>query len=532
MSDPVAEDGSDGHPSSTRSSILVGTGILSSRLVGLVRQRIFASYFSDSAEADAFQAAFRIPNILQNLFGEGVLSASFIPVYARLRAHGEDQARRELAGATFGILSLLVSIVVLCGVLAAPILVRIIAGGFDDSRRELTVTLVRIFFPGAGLFVVAAWCLGVLNSHGKFFLSYAAPVIWNLAMIATLLLFGGSTPLPSLAIYLAWGSVAGALLQVVMQWPNVSAALGTWRISLGVGSPHVRTVLRNFTPVVIGRGVNQISGYVDAYIASFLVVGSVSILSYAQVLYMLPASLFGMAVSAAELPAMSSVRGADEEVAARLRARLQAGLRRIAFFIVPSAMGFIALGDLVARLVYQGGRFGGPQATWVWGVLAGSSVGLLASTLGRLYASTLYALRDTRTPLRFALIRVAVTIALGLVFALWLPGAIGIDPKWAVAGLTSSTGIAAWIEYVLLRRAVVRRIGMATIPLGALGTLWAAAAASAAAAWGVRVATDGRPALATAGLTLVVYAACYGVATLLLRVPEAQSLLARLRRRS
>jgi putative peptidoglycan lipid II flippase len=540
VSDPAEGNGpgieppsaqSSSHPSSARSSFLVGTGILSSKLAGLVRQRVFAAFFSDSAEADAFNAAFRIPNILQNLLGEGVLSASFIPVYSRLRARGEDEARRELAGATFGILSLLVAVVVLCGMLAAPVLVDVIAGGFDEGRRALTVTLVRIFFPGAGLFVIAAWCLGVLNSHGKFFLSYAAPVIWNVVMIATLLIFGRSTSLAPLAIYLALGSVLGALLQVLMQWPNVSAALGAWRISLGARSPHVRTVLRSFFPVFVGRGVNQISGYVDAYIASFLVVGSVSILSYAQVLYMLPASLFGMAVSAAELPAMSSLSGDDAEVAARLRARLQAGLRRIAFFIVPSAAVFIAFGDLVARLLYQGGRFGAAQATWVWGVLAGASVGLLASTLGRLYASTLYALRDTRTPVRYALIRVGVTIALGLVFALWLPGALGIDRQWAVAGLTSSAGIAAWIEFVLLRGAVIRRVGPATIPITTLGTLWGAAGASAAAAWGIRLATETLPSLVAAGLTLAAFGVSYGVVTLLLGVPEAKSLLARVRRR-
>jgi hypothetical protein len=163
-----------------------------------------------------------------------------------------------------------------------------------------------------------------------------------------------------------------------------------------------------------------------------MVAGAATILNNVQLLYMLPVSLFGMSIQAAELPAMSSVTGEDEEVAARLRERLGLGLRRIAFFIVPSAVAFLAFGDLLARVVFEGGEFGNRQVQWVWGVLAGSAVGLLASTLGRLYASALYALRDTRTPLRFAMVRVALTTALGLVGSLWLPGALGLDPRWAV----------------------------------------------------------------------------------------------------
>lgn len=513
-----------------RPAMLVATGILLSRLAGLVRQKVIAYYFSIGDEADAFTAAFRIPNILQNLFGEGVLSASFIPVYSRLRARGDDPGRRELAGAVFGVLALLSAVAVLLGVLAAPVLVHLIAPGFVGQKRELTIQLVRILFPGAGLLVLAAWCLGILNSHGKFFLSYAAPVLWNSAMIATLLWWGGSVELPTLAAYLAWGSVAGSALQLAVQWRNVSAVLGPWKISWNLGAAHVRTVLRNFAPVFVGRGVTQLSAYIDSAIASLLIAGSAATLNYAQLLYMLPVSLFGMSVSAAELPAMSSVIGEKDEVARRLRERLGGGLRRIAFFIVPSAVAFAAFGDLVARFIYQGGKFGVAEANWVWGVLAGSAVGLLASTLGRLYASALYAMHDTRTPLRYAMVRVAATTALGLAFSLWLPGKLGIDPRWGVAGLTSSAGIAAWIEFHLLRRAVGTRIGMVKIPLPALLTLWGCAGLAAAAGWGVRLATGDVPWVLGGAATIAAYCAAYGAATLVAGVPDARAVADRLRR--
>src|SRR5262245_43048186 len=196
-----------------RPAALVAAGILLSRIIGLVRERVFGYYFGVTPEADAFKAAFRIPNALQNLFGEGVLSASFIPVYANLMARGDEEEARRTAGGVAALLALATSILVLAGVLATPLLITLIAGGFTGEKRELTIRLVRILFPGAGLLVLSAWCLGVLNSHRRFFLSYAAPVMWNLAMIGTLWGFGGRYEQYPLAAILAWGSVAGSALQ-------------------------------------------------------------------------------------------------------------------------------------------------------------------------------------------------------------------------------------------------------------------------------------------------------------------------------
>src|SRR5437868_12583299 len=201
-------------------SFWVATGILLSRLAGLVRLRVFAYYFGlQSDAADAFNAAFRIPNFLQNLFGEGALSASFIPVYAALVAKGERTAADRVAGAVGALLGVVVALLVLVGVLATPLLIAVIAPGFTGEKRALTIAIVRILFPGAGLLVLSAWCLGVLNSHHRFLLSYAAPVAWNAAMIVTLAVFGPRAAPPRLAILLAWGSVAGSALMLVVQLP-------------------------------------------------------------------------------------------------------------------------------------------------------------------------------------------------------------------------------------------------------------------------------------------------------------------------
>ncbi len=241
----------------------------------------------------------------------------------------------------FGVLCVVCSALVLLGVVSAPLLVDIIAYGFHAEKRELTIRIVRILFPGTGMLVMSAWCLGVLNSHHRFLLSYTAPVAMNAAMIATLGIFGGVVQ-DRLAMDLAWGFVLGSVLQFLVQLPRVLQLLPTFRPTLEMRSEQVRTVLRNFGTIFLGRGVVQFSAVIDSIIASKLPDGAVASLAYAQVISMLPISLFSMSVSAAELPTLSGAIGdSQEEVTAFLRGRLSAGLRRIAFFVVPSAVAFL-----------------------------------------------------------------------------------------------------------------------------------------------------------------------------------------------
>ena len=520
-------------------ALLVGAGILLSRLVGLIRQRVFAYYFGLSVTGDAYAAAFRIPNFLQNVFGEGALSASFIPVYAKLLAKGDRETAERVAGAVFSLLALATSVLVLFGVLAAPLLTDILAIGFEGAKRDLTVQLVRIFFPGAGLLVLSAWCLGVLNSHRRFFLSYAAPIIWNVAIIAALAIAG--TPVRfndpddlavwgAVARYTAWGSVVGSALQFGIQLPTVFRLLGGLRVSLDAANAHVRTVVRNFVPVFLSRGVVQISAFVDEMIASLLGHGPMQALTYTQSLYTLPVSLFGMAVSAAELPAMSSAVGAEEEVASQLRARLGAGLRQISYFIVPSLVAFLALGDVMVGALYRTGNFSQSDVLYVWAILAGSAVGLLPTTLGRLYASTFYALHDTRTPFRFAVLHVVLAIVLGYVAAIYVPPLLGLEPRWGAVGLTASAGVAGWVEFVLLRRRLNRRIGRTGVAAPFLLQLFLAAGLCAAAGWGLKLLTDGLHPIIVAALVLGPYGLLYFAVTSLWGLAEARAVVGRFTR--
>lgn len=550
---PEAEPKPKPKPRAAGFAVLVAAGILLSRIAGLIRERVFAHYLGSSTAADAFKAALKIPNFLQNLLGEGVLSASFIPVYAKLLAHDDEKLAGRVAGVFASILALGVSVLVLLGVLTTPWILGLIAPGFTGEVRLLTIHIVRILFPGVGLLVISAWCLGILNSHHKFFLSYVAPVLWSIAMIATLVIFGTRLGQGDLAIALSWGTVVGSALQLGIQVPFIFRYAKHLSFGFDLALAPVREILRNLGPVVIGRGVVQLSAYVDMWIATFLPGGAVSSLAYAQTISLLPISLFGMSVAAAELPQMSRQTGSDAEIFSALRKRLERGLRQIAFFVIPTVIAFLVIGRLLVAALFQTGQFGDDQTLYVWYILAGSSVGLLAMTLGRLYSSAFYALRDTKTPLKFATARVALTGLLGYLFAFplrWvivdvivflgmpIPASTGGAAALGTVGLTASAGIAGWLEFILLRTWLQRKIGPVSFPLSLQLTLWASAVIAAAVSVGFDLFAGRRLAshlplhhIAEAGMVAGVFGVVYFAVAMLGDVPEAKATLSRFRRR-
>ncbi|HEX9888565.1 MAG TPA: murein biosynthesis integral membrane protein MurJ [Nitriliruptorales bacterium] len=547
----------EGRAGSRRNSALVTAGIGLSRISGFVREKLTAYYLGSGFAVEAFRAALRIPNLLQNLLGEGVLSASFIPVYSRLLSEGREEEAGRVAGAVAGLLAVVSGSLVLLGVVFAEPITSVIATGFprDSAKFELTVTLVRIITPGIGFLVLSAWCLGVLNSHRRFFLSYVAPVLWNAGMIAALVTFGlRGVATRDLAVALGWGTFVGSLLQFLVQLRPVLRSAQGLRFRVTTAIPGVRRVLAAFGPVVAGRGVVQVSAYVDTVLASFLATGSFAALAFAQTLYVLPISLFGMSVAAAELPELSSVEEQDRR---RVQHRLADGLARIAFYVVPSAVVFIVVGDEVVGLLYQGGEFGALATRQVWLVLIAYSLGLLPSTATRLLQSSLYGMGDTRRPAILASIRVLLSGVVGVVLMLQLDQfritATGIEqladlPSFAFAepaaraaednllqlgavGLAIGSAIGSWFEYLALRRVVAREIGLVQLGGGRLPRTLLAATAATVVAGAMRFVVAGlHPALGApiaAGLTGLAYLA----AARRLGLDEAVHLTARILRR-
>ena len=517
----------------SKNAFLVASGIFLSRIFGFLRERAIAHYFGNSFLADAFKAAYRIPNLLQNLLGEGVLSASFIPVYAQLIVQKKTKEANQLAASIFWILFCVVFSLSLLGAIFAAELTAFIAPGFSGETLSVTIDLVRILFPGTAILVLSAWCLGILNTHSKFFLSYSAPVIWNLTQIVVLLFMAQKAMGVALIEALAWSLLFGSFLQFAIQLPQVfKFTAHLWpTLKLGVSE---KAVIKNFFPVLFSRGVSQISAYVDIWFASLLPVGAVSSMSFAQMLYLLPISLFGMSISAAELPAMSRAQGSQEEINEALKERIVSGSSRIAFFVIPSVVVFLVLGDVLIGLVFQSGAFSHNNTLDVWRALGGSAVGLLAATVGRIYSSAFYALKDTKTPMRFAFIRVFLTIGLGYLMGIRLPEYLHISSMWGLTGLTASAGIAGWIEFFLLRNALSKRIGDIHIPARLILKLWTISLFSGGLAYllyKIVFITKLELHVFFAGaLDLFIFSATYIVLAVLLKIDQVQVITQKIQR--
>ncbi len=534
-----------------RSAAAVAAGILLSRIAGLAREVAVSAYLGIGVAADAFKAALRIPNLLQNLLGEGVLSASFIPVYARLVEDRDEEEAGRLAGAMAGLLLTFSGLLVVVGVVAARPLTIVLTPGFEGERLDLAVTLVRIIFPGVGFLVLSAWCLGVLSSHRRFFLSYVAPVLWNAAQIAVVVALAVSGASPRrLATGLAWGVAAGGALQFLVQLPAVRRVGRPLHLSLAAGRATVREVRRRFLPAVLGRGVVQIVGYVDLMLASLLAVGAVAAFTYSQVLYLLPVSLFGMSVAAAELPELARL-GSDDDATGVRRERLDAGLARIAFYVVPTQVVYVLAGDLVVGALLQRGEFGAGDTRLVWLITAATSLALVATTTSRLVQSTLYAAGDTATPARIAVARVATAAMLGALLMFPLDRVVLDGPRFdnveadgsfgplpddlranetgrqhlGAVGLGLGAAVGAWLEFALLRRATRSRLPRIRIGGSQRTPILAGGAAAAVVVVVARQLLLDLAPIPGASIALVSAGAVYLAVTAALGVPEARALL-------
>lgn len=491
-------------------AIKVASGILASRVFGFVRELVTAALLGATGYADVWRFLMRAPNILQNLLGEQTLSAALIPVYSRFIARDDATGARRVAGTVLGLAALAAIVLAAAGVLLAAPFVALVApgllvdgGGVDASggvdRFALAVRGVRWMFPAIGILVLSAWALAILNSHRRFLLSYSAPVLWNVAIIAALIgaargIFGRPLDGAELVIAGAVGVLVGAGLQFLVQLPGVLASAGriapslNWRVS-GVGE-----VGRALGPLIAGRGVVQISAYLDMFLASFLAFGAMAVLGYAQVLFLLPVALLGMSTAAAELPDLAQRLG--EVSLDGLAPQIRGALERTAVLAVPAAVGFVLLGLPVVMLAYERGRFTHEASTLTWLVLAAYSLGLVPAIASRQLQNAFIAAGRTATPARIAALRVTIAALVGVPLMLALdrqevPGFEAGALRLGALGLAVGSGLAAWVELAALRRAL-RRLGVARLlPVGLwlrCLTLAVVAALVASALWASSIA--------------------------------------------
>ena len=536
----------------------VAAGIFSSRIMGLLRERTVAYFFGVSAHADVWQVAFKSPNLLQNLLGEGTISAAFIPIYSRMIEEDRPEAAGRFAGAIFGLLVAVAGALALLGVLLADPIVRVLAPGFINdaaqvaageltiNRFDLAVRTVRIIFPMAGILVLSAWALGVLNSHRRFFIPYVAPALWNVAIIA--FLFGGAyvvTGTPWAPTDLATGTMtrllmagcvgafAGGGIQFAVQLPFVVQEMPGFRLSLSSRVEGVREALTAFGPVVASRGVAQLSAYLDLVLASLLAVGALSALRYAQLLYMLPISLFGMSVAASELPELSRL---TESKVRRFTARLRRSLRQIAFLTVPTVFGYLVFGPLLVGALFRTGQFGAGDTWLVAVVLGGYAVGILATTMSRLLQNAFYAIGDTKTPAWIAVTRVTVSTVVAVPAMFWLDtiplsvvaGPVPGDTLFLGAlGLSLGASAGAWVEVWRLLHALADPMPQASIPWSAFGRMVGLAVVALVPAAGLWAVLPNWHVLVQAPLVVGTYAGVYLSAAALLGLEEIQAWIRR-----
>jgi putative peptidoglycan lipid II flippase len=542
----------------------VAAGILLSRILGVLRESAFAHYFGVGAHADAFTAALRAPNAIQNLLGEGALSAAFIPIYSRMLQDGREEEAGRFAGAIFGLLLAAASGLALLGIALSKLLVILLAPGFLNdaakvaagqlpvNRFDLCLHAVRILFPMTGVLVLSVWALGILNSHRRFFLPYFAPVLWNIALIASLIFTGswlvrstgagsarglGADALTTLLYAACWGGLAGGLLQFLVQLPLVARLLKGFRLSFSTAVPGVPEALKAWGPVVAGRGVVQLAGYVDLFLATSLFTGAASADRFAQMPYLLPISLFGVSMAASELPELSRLHGQGAEP--ELLRRVQRVLRSMAFLNIPTVVGYLCFGWLVVGALYRSGSFKIGDNWLVYLVLCGYSLGILATTSSRLLQNTFYALGQAKVPARIAVQRVvtSILVALPLMFLLdryplsLLIGAKAGALRLGSVGLSTASAAGAWLELMRLRGQLRRRLPGFDLPwrddVRMIGVAVAAAVPAGLAWWAlpplsVRLA---------APLVLAVFGLAYLGMAKLAHVEEASAFLAAVGRR-
>ena len=469
------ETGVSGKP-----ALLVGAGVTLSRLSGLIRELVLAGLLGTRIAADAFKAALQIPGLLQNILGEGTLSASFVPVYSQLVDEDDldESDASAVAGVVLSVLALLTGIVVFVGIIAARPITKVLLPVLPDATFELTVDLVRVMWAGLGFIVLSAWCLGVLNAHRRFFLSFAAPIVWNAAQIfLAVFAWANGWNDGEIAKAAAWGVLIGGFAQFVIQLPAVYKVAPSIRTSFRIRLKPVQDIFTRFTPALLGRGVIQLSAFFDLFLAGFLAAGAFAGLSIAQIIYLLPIGIFAMSIVAADLPELSR----DQKEMNRVIKRLEISQERLVFYVAFSAIAFFSIGKPIIGALFERGEFTEEDTLFVWLILCAYSFGLITSSVSRIFQNVCYAGGDTKGPAKFAALRVCFSGVVGVILMFQFDRfAINVDEivkigdlpvlkplpesirstdmgpqALGAVGLALGSACGSWIEYARLKKRMV-----------------------------------------------------------------------------
>ncbi|HEV2762649.1 MAG TPA: murein biosynthesis integral membrane protein MurJ, partial [Pyrinomonadaceae bacterium] len=472
---PPQTSASGTRQSVARSAGIVSIAVMGSRLLGLVREVVFAALFGAGFLKDAFDIAFKIPNLLRDLFAEGALSVAFVKTFTDYTEKRTEEEAWRLASLVMNALVVVLSVITLLGVFFSPQIVAVLAKGFGPEKAALATTLTRIMFPFLLLVALAAVAMGVLNTKGRFGIPASASTMFNVGSIVGGLLFayalsgGGwaSPPDPNAVpdlpaqwaiVGMAIGTLIGGGLQFLVQVPSLYKVGFRFRPLLSFTDAGVRQVMRLMGPAVIGTAAVQINVMINAFYASGIN-GGVSWLNYAFRLMQLPIGIFGVAIGTATLPAIS--RFAARNDIPSFRSTLSSSLGLVFLLTIPSACGLIVLRRPIIALIYQRGSFSALTTEMVGLALACYAIGLAGYAAIKVLSPAFYALDDARTPMTVSLVSIVVN-AVGSFFLLRWFGSYGVTPEtpsgYGHAGLALSTSLIALFNFFALVFFMRRRI--------------------------------------------------------------------------
>lgn len=486
---PAADGGDAGdgpHPHSPRPSArlarsagVIGLATMASRVLGLARDMVFATLFGAGDQMDAFRVAFRIPNLVRDLFAEGAMSAAFIPTFTRqLTQHGRPAAWR-LGRLVISMLVVVTTVVSLAGVLLAEPLTRLFAGGYAEvpGKLELTVTLTRVMFPFLVLVAIAVAFMGMLNALRHFFVPALSPALFNVgAIFAAVALVPvmpwlGWPPMMGLAL----GTLLGGFLQAVIQWPTLRREGFRFRFELAPSDPGMREVLWLMVPGTVGLAAVQVNIFVNTVLATGQGTGAVSWLDYAFRLMYLPIGLFGVSIATAAVPTIASF-AAREDVDG-MRRTVSSALRLMLMLNVPATVGLIALASPIVGLIYERGRFTPEDTAATAAGLMFYAPGLIGYSAVKIASPTFYALRDSRTPVVASVASVAANIALNVTLV-QVMGYRGLALGTAISAIFNA-GLLLWLLRRRLHGLDGRRVTTTLLKIGGASAVMAVATVGA-----------------------------------------------------
>ncbi len=434
-----------------RSAGTVSAGVALSRIFGLIREQTFAYVFGAGLANDAFVVAFRIPNLLRDLFAEGAFSSAFVPTFSEVHTKKGREAAFRLANNAANALSLILAAISLIGILASPWLVTLFAPGFAKipGKLPLTIRLTQIMFPFLLFIGLAALAMGVLNTFRRFAVPALAPCLLNLMMILAGFflcpLFGAA---PERQIYgMAIGALLGGLFQFLFQVPSLFKEGFKFLPVLDFKDPGIRQIAALMLPAVIGLSATQVNLFVNTLLASFLSQGSVSYLNYSNRLVQLPIGLFGVAIATVVLPTVAG--HVARENLDEVRKTVSSALRLVFFLTLPAAVGLVVLAKPIISLLYEHGRFTALDTVGTANALGLYCLGLFAYASVRSLVPTFYSLKDAATPVKASFAAVGTNIALNLL----------LMRPMGYRGLALATSCSAFVNMGLLLFFLRRKLG-------------------------------------------------------------------------